>query len=77
MCHVWSWASTSTIWWSQLKSKVGELDGMEFLVFGYRMFLDHFENLFKEKAKQMFDHKNFLANSRMATFGYKVLLVQS
>jgi hypothetical protein len=49
---------------------------MEFWVFSFGMFLDHFKKLFKEEAKQVFDHRNFLANSRMAMFGYKVILVQ-
>jgi len=38
---------------------MGELEGMEFWVFGYRMFLDHFLKMFKEEATQVFDHRNF------------------
>jgi len=39
--------------WNQLTSHLdlcrgGELEGMEFWVFGYRMFLDHLKQLFKE-----------------------------
>ncbi len=36
--------------------------------------LDHFFKLFREDTKQVFDP---LAISRMAMFGYKVVLVQS
>jgi hypothetical protein len=38
---------------------VGELEGMEFWVSNYRMFLDHFKKLFKEEAKQVFGHWDF------------------
>jgi hypothetical protein len=31
---------------------------MEFWMFGYGMFLDHLKKLFKEEAKQVFDHRN-------------------
>jgi hypothetical protein len=52
MCYVWSWVSTSTLKCTQLKGtvkvRVGKLEGMEFWVFGYRIFL----TIYKSNSKR-------------------------